>query len=213
MRGYFDGLARDWTDRYARREDYRERSRVFSKAIEKVFARSKIGRVLEIGCGAYSMFDPGTHAGVECYAADISFEMLKKNTGAAHFFQADFMRLPLRDPFDLVILSSVVEWLGRPLAVPGIASTLVRPGGFLLVSYPNARSLIRLLERNVVRPAKQLLRRRHYTDLQAAADYGELAGEFAKQRFALRDVVYFGKKIVVNSRHTSSLQLDTYEKA
>ena len=209
---YFDGLASEWSGRYTRRRDYRERHDVFAAAIAKALASANVGSVLEIGCGAHSMFNPDGREGLEYYATDISHEMLKKNSVRAYFFQADFFRLPLRRSFDMVILSSVVEWLDEPLLVPMIVSKLVKPGGILLVSYPNNQSLVRVLERTVVRGIKQLLRKRHYTDLQVPARYCDLADEFERQDFVLKDVVFFGKKTIFDSRYSSSLRLDVYDK-
>jgi SAM-dependent methyltransferase len=212
VRGYFDKLAHGWSDRYIHRGDYRERYKVFNAGIEKVLNRSRVETVLEIGCGAHSMFNHQGRSWIDYYATDISHEMLKKNTAPACFFQADFFRLPLQASFDMVILSSVLEWLDEPIAVPRIVSGLVKTGGSLLVSYPNNRSLVRLLERHVIRRAKHSLYRSHYTALQAAADYSALADEFKRQRFELEDIAYFGKKLIFNGKYSSSLRLDVYVK-
>jgi hypothetical protein len=89
---------------------------------------------------------------------------------------------------------------------------LVRPGGVLLISYPNSKSILRYIEKNLIRKFKSIFSRKHYTDMQAQAQYGLLENRFGTQGFRLQQTRYFGKKLVVNGRYSSSLRLDSYIK-
>ncbi len=212
VREYFDVLASGWTSRYRQRKDYLARLRVFRAAIERHMGDGRISRVLEVGCGAQCMFDADAYPGVELFATDLSMEMLKRNPAKARFFQADFLRMPVAGPFDMVILSSVVEWLESPLVAPAVTAQLLAPGGVALVSYPNSRSMLRLLERTVVTGVKRMFRSRHYTELQRDVDYSDVDTTFANAGFALHHSVFFGKTVLLDGAYTSSMRLDTYVK-
>jgi len=210
---YFDRSARDWPSRYVQRDDYSDRRAVFQSQIQKIYGAATIEKALEIGCGAVSMYDPTKFPTSLAVSVDVSFEMLKRNHADAHFVQADVLQLPFDTQFDMVILSSVIEWLERPMAVPEILSKVVASSGHLLISYPNFSSLLRVIEHLVIAPAKGLIRRRHYTDLQVTADYSHLCDTFVDVGFDLRNRIFFGKKLFAHSRYSSSMRLDVFVKS
>lgn len=212
VKTYFDQLSSGWSDRYKHRADYLERSDIFSSLIAEAMSAREISSVLEIGCGAKSMFDASKYPGIDYFATDISYEMLIRNSAPAQFFQADILQHPIMAKFDLVVLSSVVEWLEDPDIVPSIMANLVKHDGVLLVSYPNGYSILRYLEKNIISRFKSILSRRHYTDMQAKAQYRRLEDGFLLEGFHLQAVRYFGKKLVLNGRYSSSLRLDSYIK-
>lgn len=212
VKSYFDQLSNGWSDRYKHRADYLERSEVFRQLIADAMEQTAVSSVLEIGCGAKSMFDAEAHPQIDYFATDISYEMLIRNSAPGRFFQADILQHPISARFDLVILSSVIEWLEQPEVVPALMADLVNPGGVLLVSYPNSRSILRFIEKNILSRIKSAVSRRHYTDMQASIRYGLLESGFAREGFHLRRTSYFGKKLVLNGRYSSSLRLDSYIK-
>lgn len=210
---YFDRLARDWQSRYVRRDDYSNRIAVFQSQIQEIYRAARIEKVLEIGCGAVSMYDPAKFPTSLAIAVDVSYEMLKRNNADAHFVQADVLQLPFNIQFDMVILSSVIEWLERPMIVPEILSTVVASSGHLLISYPNFSSLLRVFEHLVIAPATGLIQHRHYTSRQVTADYNLLCDTFVYLGFALKDRIFFGKKLFVHGRYSSSMRLDVLVKS
>lgn len=209
---YFDRSARNWSSRYVQRDDYSDRRAVFQSQIQKIYGAATIEKVLEIGCGAVSMYDPTKYSAALTVAVDVSFEMLKRNNADAHFVQADVIQMPFNTQFELVILSSVIEWLERPMAVPQILSKVVASSGHLLISYPNFSSLLRVIEGLVITPAKRLNQKRHYTDLQVTAEYSQLCDMFISAGFDLRNRVFFGKKLFAHGRYSSSMRLDVFVK-
>ena len=212
IREYFDNYAQDWNRNYQRQASFRERMRVFRESIARALENRNIRSVLEVGCGSYSMFDSAGRDDIDYFACDFSFEMLMHNQTAKNLFQADFMKMPVQRKFDMLILSSVVEWLAEPEAAPELAAKLVQPGGSLLVSYPNGQSITRVLERHLITPVKRLVRQEHYTTLQKPVNYNRMQSLFGTHGFKISNVVYFGKKLAVPGRYSSSLRLDTYIK-
>ncbi|MCU0309242.1 MAG: class I SAM-dependent methyltransferase [Thermoleophilia bacterium] len=55
-----------------------------------------------------------------------------------------FEELPMRAEFDVAVLGHVLEHVADPVEILGVARDLVRPGGDVLVTVPNALSLHRL---------------------------------------------------------------------
>ncbi|MBW2058232.1 MAG: class I SAM-dependent methyltransferase [Deltaproteobacteria bacterium] len=211
VRDYFDSLAPGWNGRYQRRRDYRNRAAVFAMEIERERGAGNVETILEIGCGACGVLGPENDDGISYFGCDLSFRMLRLNPRRGKIFQADLLKMPVKGRFDMVVMSSVLEWMGDPLESPGILSGLLRPGGILLVSYPNTRGLFRIVERRVVRPLRRALKGSHYTDLQKVKDYGNLKRAFQKHGFRLKRAVFFGKKLAVQGRYSSSMELDVYQ--
>ena len=212
IREYFDNYAQDWNRNYQRQESFRERLAVFRESVRRALENRSIGSVLEVGCGSFSMFEPAGRADIDYFACDFSFEMLMHNQTGRNLFQADFMKMPVREAFDMLILSSVVEWLPDPELTPGLTAQMVRQGGVLLVSYPNGQSITRFFERYCLSPIKRALHKEHYTALQKTVNYTRMQNLFTSHGFKLVNVVFFGKKIVIRGRYSSSLRLDTYIK-
>ena len=97
-------------------------------------------RILEAGCGSGSniAIPPNAHV----VGIDISAEELAKNTAVHEKIVGDLETYVLpENSFDLVVCWDVLEHLHRPaLAMTSMASS-VRPGGLLLLAFPNVHSL------------------------------------------------------------------------
>ncbi len=117
-------------------------------------------RLLEIGCGAGNLLLQATVHGSYPFALDLAMQSLtfvrsrlqKTESGpeAPSGFactQAVGEFLPLADgSFDCILLSEVVEHLEAPQISIREAARVLRPGGRLLITTPNYRSLWPLME-------------------------------------------------------------------
>lgn len=116
--------------------------------------------ILEIGCGSGNLLLEAVVRGSLPVALDISFRSLTfvrdrlaesqdKPNSSRNFLciQAIGESLPLSsETFDWVLLSEVIEHLAEPEIIISEAKRVLRPGGHLLVTTPNYRSLWPLLE-------------------------------------------------------------------
>ena len=116
--------------------------------------------VLEIGCGSGNLLLQAIVPGVTPVALDLSRQALTFVRGRLSDLQTrakypqDFLlvqgigeALPFHhESFDLILLSEVIEHLAAPEEVIHESMRLLRPGGQLLVTTPNYRSLWPLLE-------------------------------------------------------------------
>jgi SAM-dependent methyltransferase len=97
-------------------------------------------KILEAGCGSGSNIAIPSTAHVA--GIDISSEELEKNIVVKEKIVGDLETYPLpSNAFDLVVCWDVLEHLNRPaLAMDSMASA-VKPGGLLLLAFPNVHSL------------------------------------------------------------------------
>ena len=117
-------------------------------------------RLLEIGCGAGNLLLQASVRGSYPVALDLAMQSLtfvrsrlqeaRSGPGAPDGFaciRAIGERLPLADgSFDCILLSEVIEHLETPKVSIREASRVLRPGGRLLVTTPNYRSLWPIME-------------------------------------------------------------------
>ncbi|MCZ6782319.1 MAG: class I SAM-dependent methyltransferase [Proteobacteria bacterium] len=103
------------------------------------------GRLLDVGCGSglflSVMQDLGWRiAGVELDPEAAEVARRELDSDEIHAGELADLALP-PDTFDAITLSHVIEHLLDPVAVLGECRRLLRPGGWLAVATPNARSL------------------------------------------------------------------------
>lgn len=141
-----------WNDTFAREhdiDDYYARSSILIRWIErrrlacirKMAASRADDRILEVGCGGghiLRMFPQCELTGV-----DVSGEMLRKAGRNLQGYRVELLRGELQEldlpdgGFDLVICSEVLEHTVDPEAVLGQIRRLVKPGGRVIVTFPN----------------------------------------------------------------------------
>ncbi|CCG99602.1 3-demethylubiquinone-9 3-methyltransferase [Fibrella aestuarina BUZ 2] len=149
---YHSGIAQAFDERYKQSPDFQERYRVWAALLDQYVRPGD--RVLDAGCGpgVFSLY--AAQRGATVTAIDASNAMIDLTRQAARQAQlticAEIDWLPLthdRGCFDLILSSSVLEY------VPNLPGTLVSldrqvaAGGLLIVSMPNRRSVYRCLER------------------------------------------------------------------
>ncbi len=145
--------------RYRTARDFRERYNLWTHLIRNYSQPS--GEVLDVGCGSgiFSFFSATYNRSV--LGVDGSSEMIdcclrkqaRLGTGNVRFEQCRIEELPRLNirPVDLLLCSSVLEYIDGLASSLAVLSSLLRPGGVMIASLPNKLSLYRMLERGLYR--------------------------------------------------------------
>ena len=151
---WHSAIARKFDGTYKTNISFRERIMLWSWLIDR-HAR-KAGRALDLGCGSGIFTFHLAQTCKEMTAVDGSAAMLDicrekaRAEGAANisFVEADIARVgaTLSGSFDLIVCSSVIEYLDDLDAALSMMAGLLAPGGVLIVSCPNRQSLFRKVE-------------------------------------------------------------------
>lgn len=163
--GYYGGLAHDWEQRY-QKTSFRSRKNAITEFLDKQnLSRS---RWLDAGCGTGTLSRWLAGRGCSVIGVDASPEMLRhasdssvENAGLAgnlHFQRIRTIAdLPVESAsLDGVLCSSVLEYVSAPSECLREFFRVLKPGGNLLVSVPNRRSLFRRVQRFHHRFGKRL---------------------------------------------------------
>jgi SAM-dependent methyltransferase len=115
--------------------------------------RARAGsRVLDLGCGTGELARALTASGLRVTGCDISPQMLRHardRGGCAGWVRLapDWRRLPFASgAFDVVVATSVLEYVDEPAAVLRECARVLRPGGVMLYTVPDLRHPIRWAE-------------------------------------------------------------------
>jgi 2-polyprenyl-3-methyl-5-hydroxy-6-metoxy-1,4-benzoquinol methylase len=147
---YFDDsyLARFYRDYYRPLHDFtaQDLGNTLADQITKgewIWARSRAwvrsgGRVLDIGCGLGGMLIPFRMRGYETYGCDFGREFLNYGrTLNPNLIEGDVSKAAGHGPFDLIILSHVLEHATNPIALLTQVRSLLAEGGTFYVEVPN----------------------------------------------------------------------------
>src|SRR5271167_2019820 len=97
-------------------------------------------RVLEAGCGSASKIQ--FKAAVHAVGIDISAEELEKNAAVQEKILGDIHDYPLpKEDFDVVVCWMVLEHLSRPKEAMANLFRAVKPGGIVVLGFPNLASI------------------------------------------------------------------------
>jgi trans-aconitate methyltransferase len=105
--------------------------------------RTEEPKILDVGCGAgwmtniLSMFGPAT--GIEL--SPLAVEQASARYSQVKFFAADVRTFESADKFDVVVAQEVLEHFERHEEFVESVSRLIRPGGWLILTTPNAATL------------------------------------------------------------------------
>ena len=156
---WHDGIAADFDGKYRSSRMFQERYKVWAETIIRYSHPSH--RVLDAGCGSGVFSLLAAEHNLTVLGADASAQMLRlcrlkqerQNTRNASFLQVRIEQLEPADigRFDLILCSSVLEYVDDLWGSIQRMNELLAPGGVLLLSLPNARSWYRKLERSIFR--------------------------------------------------------------
>ncbi|MDX2128974.1 MAG: methyltransferase domain-containing protein [Chloroherpetonaceae bacterium] len=143
------------------RPEFLERFSIWEKHISLTFPNQRNLKALDLGCGNGYITLTLAKLGYQVVSIDGDQEMLKLtrnklenekligSVSLGHYF------LPLPDQFvtehenhfDLIVLSSVIEYIEKSDQLLKQCQLLLKPDGYLMISFPNKKSIYRLLER------------------------------------------------------------------
>ena len=192
---FFDNQVDLYRDAYGQSPDFQARWAVWAGLIEQL----RFASCLDVGCGAgiFSFFV--AERGIPTTGVDVSSRMVeacraeasRRGLTNARFQQGS---LPLTRElglgcFDLVVCSSVLEYV-EPIdeAIASLAAA-TSPGGHLLVSFPNAQSWFRKYERLRYRVVG---RPSYYQHVRRLFTAPEVAARFARLGCSLLETHYYG---------------------
>jgi 2-polyprenyl-6-hydroxyphenyl methylase/3-demethylubiquinone-9 3-methyltransferase len=162
---YHDNLAAGWDQRY-RRGGFKRRADFFENKVLSMVRAS--GDWLDVGCGSGFFSRLLAERGAAVTAIDGSAEMIAAarsfagRTPTPRYILPRFEVQNIEDladrleRFDGVICLNVIEYLSSPEARFADLAAALRPGGTLVVSAPNRRSLVRGLQISVRAAMKPL---------------------------------------------------------
>ena len=147
---FHSGIADRFSSRYDESRAFRDRKDVWSEAIESVGSRKF---ALDLGCGAGQITELLQASTTRIVAIDGSAEMIKlcrdRTGGQAEYRCARLESLDLSEfaDADLVVASSVLEYLDEPVDLVRRVADAVGPGAVCLATIQNRRSVYRFAER------------------------------------------------------------------
>lgn len=107
--------------------------------IEKKF---KKGAVLDVGAGTGLLLSHFAESGWEVFGTETSksaIALAKKNHSIS-LYKGDLLSLSIHKKFDIVILHHVLEHLSQPSETVAFINSLLKKGGYLIISVPNIQS-------------------------------------------------------------------------
>jgi SAM-dependent methyltransferase len=113
-----------------------------NEVFEQLKSYRQTNRLLDVGCGAGSLLEAARRAGWEAEGLEIS-ESAAEYVRSQGFkvFQGDLLDAPYPDNhFDIVTASELIEHVKDPLPLLNQIVRILRPGGLLWATTPNARS-------------------------------------------------------------------------
>jgi len=152
----FEAKAPGWAAKYAQGGPLVARRSGLSAAVSP-YTRAG-DRVLDLGCGTGDLARALAAAGLRVTGCDISQQMLL--CAASHpdarqpglctgwvQLEPDWRRLPFATAaLDVVVATSVLEYVAEPTSVLGECARVLRPGGVVLYTVPDLRHPVRWAE-------------------------------------------------------------------
>ena len=205
--GFFDDQAERWPDLYVEDPRFRRRYQLVTALIGAELTGTEPGFALDAGCagGVFSAYLAELGWTVE--AVDSSARMLDRayayledrlgtNQHAVSLWKLGIEDVPFpADSFDAVLCLSTLEYVEDDVGALRLLVRLLKVGGLLIITVPNRRSVVRLVERALRRIRVALGRagppeaaylgfqRHQYTPAQVDTLLGELGLSKRRKHF------------------------------
>jgi len=147
---FWDYESQDWGQKYGKATSYFYRCRTF----HEFFMAAGLDRasILDYGCGSGDITFPMLQSGHSVTGVDIAEGMIRKATERAeqsgftarasyHHLDDVVLSKISSETFDVVVCSSVLEYVEDDRSLLRMFHDILRDGGFLLVSVPDRKSL------------------------------------------------------------------------
>lgn len=155
---HFRRASTSWGDRYERTprrmsdlDLQLRRTSVLALLEPKLRTAATALDVLDVGCGTGSLLRTLSAWPVRLHGGDLVPQMVAETSRrlpGADLRVADATQLPwARETMDIVTCTGVLEYLDEPACALREMHRVLRPGGTLVVSFPNRRSLFRRASR------------------------------------------------------------------
>jgi 2-polyprenyl-3-methyl-5-hydroxy-6-metoxy-1,4-benzoquinol methylase len=152
---HFSGRVKEFDAYYEERDEFVERHRLWTALLDKYVTPG--GLALDMGCGTGVFTFHLAEKGGRVIGVDGAADMIEYCEGrrrARQLTNIRFLQATLPDVdeaamagADLLISSSVVEYVPDLEAVLALFARLLKPSGVLVISLPNADSVSRMYER------------------------------------------------------------------
>ena len=153
VKNYFDKLASQWSSKYSEKYRFQRRLNLLLSLIGK--PQSSSTEVLDFGCGSGVYLEVLARLGYNMYGVDNSTNMV--NECLKRMSHLNNCRVELIDGtnfhggylslvFDCIICLGVLEYVDRPQDLLQRLTSVVCPGGDIILSVPNEDSILRKLE-------------------------------------------------------------------
>lgn len=200
---WHSAIARKFDGTYKTNISFRERIMLWSWLIER--HAGKKARALDLGCGSGIFTFHLAQTCKDVTAVDGSAAMLDicrekaRAEGAANvtFVESDIATVgtAINGPFDLIVCSSVIEYLDDLDGALSTIGGLLASGGALIVSCPNRQSLFRkvepILHRLTGRP-------RYYRFVRNVLTAQDLAAQLAARGLRVEETHFYGHTKVLS---------------
>jgi 2-polyprenyl-6-hydroxyphenyl methylase/3-demethylubiquinone-9 3-methyltransferase len=149
---FFDNKARPWSAKYSRTGPLAGRLLRFEACVAGLVVPP--ARILDVGCGTGELASRLSSRGFSVTGCDISARMLERAQAVSAMTAIEWVRLdcawkrlPFADvSFNVVTMSSVLEYINDLSGVVQEIARVLRPGGVLVVTVPDTRHVIRRIE-------------------------------------------------------------------
>jgi len=190
-------IAQDFDDKYAKSRSFKERYDVWTALIDKYCSAEF--RAIDLGCGSgiftfYLAQRCKSVTGLDASPAMLNICQKKREATAVSnvdFRDCDFnsMGLAITERADLIVCSSVLEYLDDLDQFLRVIRSSLSGKGLLIFSMPNKRSFYRRLE-----PAafEILGRPKYYRHVKNVCGFGEIATKLRHLGFEILESHYYG---------------------
>jgi ubiquinone/menaquinone biosynthesis C-methylase UbiE len=212
---WYTETAIEFDKEYGSTKSFKERRRIWEKMIDKY--SNYHGRVLDIGCGSgiFSFYLAERNRSV--IAIDASNEMIKicqekknqfsmNNINFLHCDIDSYGQISSHEKVDLIICSSVLEYLDSFERSLKLLSSLMKKHGILIFSMPNRSSLYRRIEPTIFKFTGYP---RYYEYVKNIYTFAEVRTKFRECNLNILESAYYGQTMCV-SKVCRTLGLSKY---